>query len=447
MQEKIIAAISTPAGIGGIAVIRISGAGAAELCDKVFSGREKLTDVASHTIHYGHIKAASGEVIDEVLVSVMRAPKSYTGEDVVEVSTHGGMVASKRVLEEIIKAGASPAEPGEFTKRAFLNGRIDLSSAEGVIDIINAKTTLAQKNALSHAGGALAKAIENIKSDLVTLAASMQVAIDYPDEDLEDVTSEDILEAVRKNLKECRKLIKSADSGKVITEGIRTAIVGKPNVGKSSLLNLLAREDRAIVTDIAGTTRDIIEETVTLSGVPLRLLDTAGIRATDDVVEKIGVERSKAAIEDADLVILIIDISREISSEDELLLELTEDKNRIIIANKTDVRASNFEGAIEFSAKTGEGVEELAAKIKSMYDLGEISQNDAVIVTNMRHLEALLGAAEALNRAESAIGSGLPQDLAALDIYEAIDCLGKITGDTVSEEIVAEIFKSFCVGK
>ncbi len=446
MQEKIIAAISTPQGVGGIAVIRISGKGSDVLCDRIFRGREKLENAASHTIHYGHI-VVSGEIIDEVLVSVMRSPRTYTGEDVVEINTHGGMVASRRVLEEIIKLGASPAEPGEFTKRAFLNGRIDLSSAEGVIDIINAKTTLAGKNALSHAGGALAKAINAIKADLVNLAAAMQVAIDYPDEDLEDVTASDILAAVRTSLSKCQKLIKSADSGKIITEGIKTAIVGKPNVGKSSLLNLLAMEERAIVTDIAGTTRDIIEETVTLSGVPLRLLDTAGIHDTEDAVEKIGVERSKAAINDADLVILIIDISRDLSCEDRLLLELTADKNRIIIANKTDIKILDFEGAIEISAKTGEGIEELSAKIKEMYDLGAIAQNDAVIVTNMRHLEALIGATDSLLLAEKAVSSGLPQDLAALDIYDAIDSLGKITGDTVSEEIVAEIFASFCVGK
>lgn len=447
MQDKTIAAISTPMGVGGIAVIRMSGENSIELADHVFKGSDKLTNAASHTVHYGHIVAQNGEVIDEVLAIVMRAPRTYTGEDVVEISTHGGLVASRRVLEEIMLSGAYPAEPGEFTKRAFLNGRIDLSSAEGVIDIINAKTALAQKNALSQAGGSLYKEINKIRQELVNLAARMQVAIDYPDEDLEDINRDEILALVMKNLASVDNLIKSADSGKVICEGIKTAIVGKPNVGKSSLLNCLAKEERAIVTDIAGTTRDIIEEFVTLDGVPLKLLDTAGIRNTEDAVEKIGVERSKLAIEEADLVILIIDISRELTKEDKILLELTEDKNRIVIANKSDIKACDFDGAIEISAKTGEGVQKLADKIKSMYDLGEIGQNDAVIVTNMRHLSALSQTKTALARAKGVMEGNVPQDIAALDIYEAIDNLGKITGDTVSEDIVSEIFHNFCVGK
>ena len=446
MNGRTIAAISTSQGVGGIAVIRISGEKAIEITDKIFRGRQSLMSADTHTVHYGHIKDETGD-IDEVLVTVMKAPKTYTREDVVEISTHGGAVASRRVLEALIKAGAYPAEPGEFTKRAFLNGRIDLSQAEGVIDIINAKTALSQKNALHQAGGRLSEEINGVRNELVTLAAGMQVAIDYPDEDLEDVTLDGILDVIQKCIENVDKLLKTSSNGKILREGIKTAIVGKPNVGKSSLLNCLAREDRAIVTDIAGTTRDVIEEFVNLDGVPLRLLDTAGIRDTEDTVEKIGVERSKMAIDDADLVLLVLDMSRELDDEDSELLALTENKNRIIIANKTDIKANTFSGAIEISAKSGEGIDALAEKIRTMYKLGEIGQNDEVIVTNMRHIAALSNGRDALLRAKDAINSGMPQDIAALDIYEAMNFLGEITGATVSEDIVTEIFHSFCVGK
>lgn len=446
MNNRTIAAVSTPAGVGGIAVIRISGNRAVEIADSVFRTKDKLCNAPSHTVHYGHIYDENG-VIDEVLVTVMRAPRTFTREDVVEISTHGGFSASRSVLEALIKAGAFPAEPGEFTKRAFLNGRIDLSQAEGVIDIINAKTALAQKNALSQAEGGLSREINAVRAGLVSLAAEMQVAIDYPDEDLEDVTPAGIVAAVSESREKIGRLIKTADSGKILRDGIKTAIVGKPNVGKSSLLNCLAREERAIVTDIAGTTRDVIEEFVSLNGVPLRLLDTAGIRETSDSVEKIGVERSKRAAEEADLVILMLDLSRPKDDSDRELLEFTADKKRIVIANKADIKAENFDGVIEISAKTGDGIDKLAEEIGRLFKLGEIGQNDEPVITNMRHLAALSSAHEALLRAEAAIAGGMPQDIAALDIYEAIDALGEITGDTVSEDIVTEIFHSFCVGK
>ncbi len=447
MQDRTIAALSTPPGIGGIAVIRVSGMSALDICDRIFKGKIKLCQAQTHTVHYGHIADFDGNRVDEVLVTVMRAPKSYTCEDVVEINTHGGTVASRRVLELLIKAGAAPAQPGEFTKRAFLNGRIDLSGAEGVIDIINAKTELSQKNALSQAEGALSREINGMRSELVHLAAQMQVAIDYPDEDLEDVTTEDIIASLDSALKSIQKLIKSADSGKILRDGIRTAIVGRPNVGKSSLLNCLARQERAIVTDIAGTTRDVIEESVSLNGVPLVLLDTAGIRETSDAVEKIGVERSRRAIIEADLVILILDSSAELTDEDRELLELTADKKRIVAANKADIGTERIEGAIAISAKTGDGIEELAEKIRELYSLGSIGQSDSVIVTNLRHLASLENAKEILLRAINSMESGMPQDIAALDLYQAIDALGEITGDTVSEAIVSEIFHSFCVGK
>lgn len=447
MNEKTIAAISTPAGTGGIAVIRISGSGAVGYTDKIFKGSAALSDVPSHTVHYGYITDEHGKHIDEVLVTVMRAPRTYTREDVVEISTHGGMMASKRVMQRLISIGVFPAKPGEFTKRAFLNGRIDLSQAEGVIDIINSKTALSQKNALSQAEGGLSREINGIRSELVHLAAQMQVAIDYPDEELEDVTAEDISDTLADVLSHMERLIKTADSGRIISEGIKTAIIGKPNVGKSSLLNCLVRGERAIVTDVAGTTRDVIEEFVNLDGVPLRLLDTAGIHETQDTVEKIGVERSKRAADEADLIILMLDLSRSTDEEDELLLELTKDRKRIIVGNKSDKKTVSADGAIEISALTGDGVDVLADRIRTMYNLGELDADSGTIVTNMRHLAALISAKEAAARALSAMENGMPQDFAALDIHDAVACLGEITGDTVSEDIVTEIFHNFCVGK
>lgn len=447
MNERTIAAVSTPMGTGGIAVIRISGNDAVVLADSVFRGADKLSAAPSHTVHYGHIIGKNGEKIDEVLVTVMRAPRTYTREDVVEISTHGGIIASKRVMECLISAGAYPAQPGEFTKRAFLNGRIDLSQAEGVIDIINAKTALSQKNALSQAEGGLSKQINSLRDALVHLAAQMQVAIDYPDEDLEDITTDDIIKTLSRIAERANYLIQTSENGKIISEGIKTAIIGKPNVGKSSLLNCLARADRAIVTDIAGTTRDVIEEFVSLDGVPLRLLDTAGIRKTEDTVEKIGVERSQHAAETADLIILMVDLSRGIDDEDEQLLELVKGKKYILVGNKADKKITDIDGAVEISAVTGDGVDELSEKIRSMYRIGEIGGDNSVIITNMRHLAALTSAKEAVSRALKSVTSGMPQDFAALDIHDAAAFLGEITGDTVSEDIVTEIFHNFCVGK
>lgn len=445
MTDRTIAALATPHGIGGIAVIRVSGSDAISLCDKIFKGKKSLLEAESHTVHYGHI-VADGKVLDEVLVTVMKAPRTYTAEDVVEISTHGGLVASKLVLDALMKVGVYPAEAGEFTKRAFLNGRIDLARAEGVIDIINSKTEIEERNALSMSGGGLSREIEDMRSSLVNLAARMQVAIDYPDEDLEDVTLEEIGEIISVNIEKTDKLLKTANQGKILKNGIKTAIVGKPNVGKSSLLNCMAKSDRAIVTDIAGTTRDVIEEFVNFEGVPLVLLDTAGIHETEDTVEKIGVERSKKAIEEAELVILMLDLSREIEEEDKELLALTENKKRIIVANKCDIKKETIKNAVEISVKTGEGMDRLSEEIRNLYSLGELEQ-DAPIVTNLRHLSALSRVKETLEGAKNAVCGGLPQDLAALDIYSAIDILGEITGDTVSESIVSEIFHNFCVGK
>lgn len=445
MTQRTIAALSTPQGIGGIAVIRVSGENAISSCDKIFKGGKKLSECDTHTVNYGHI-VWEDKILDEVLVTVMKAPRTYTKEDVVEISTHGGILASKLVLDALMKSGVYPAEPGEFTKRAFLNGRIDLAEAEGIIDIINSKTEAEERNAVSHAKGGLSKEIDSMRTGLVNLAARMQVAIDYPDEDLEDVTLSEIGDILKQTVEKTEKLLNSANSGRVLKNGIKTAIVGKPNVGKSSLLNCIAKADRAIVTDIAGTTRDVIEEFVNFEGVPLVLLDTAGIRETEDLVEKIGVERSRTAISEAELVILVFDLSRPLSQEDEELMALTMNKKRVIVANKSDIKSIDFDGAIEICAKTGDGTEILAEEIKRLYNLGEL-ESGGIVVTNLRHIAALSNVREALLRALGATESGLPQDLAALDIYAAIDSLGEITGDTVSESIVSEIFHNFCVGK
>lgn len=448
MFEKTIAAISTPPGAGGIAVIRMSGDEAISIISKCYSGKSDMKTAPSHTVHYGHI--VDGEnVLDEVLVTVMRAPKSFTGEDVVEIGTHGGTVASRLVLKCLIENGAHPAAPGEFTKRAFLNGKIDLAKAEGVIDIINAKTVEAEKNAVGQLSGKLSEKIEEIRKTLLSLAASMQVIIDYPDEELEDVTIADIGRVAGEEIAKINTLIESSKRGKLITEGILTAIVGKPNVGKSSLLNILAGEERAIVTDIAGTTRDVIEESVNLDGVILRLMDTAGIRETEDTVEKIGVDRSIESINKADLVLLVLDSTSPLGEDDLELIEKTKDTKRIIIVNKTDIADSHDmpDDGIKISAKTGDGIELLSKRIKEMYEWGNLEKNDAPIVTNIRHTTALIRAKASLENVASGADALLPSDILSIDLTDAIDALGEITGAVVSEDIVSEIFHSFCVGK
>lgn len=456
-MERTIAAISTPPGPGGIAVIRMSGDKAVEIGDKIFRGGKKLADASSHTVHYGFIVNGKNEKIDEVLVTVMRAPKTFTREDVVEISAHGGAMSARSVLDTAIRAGASPAEPGEFTKRAFLNGRIDLSQAEAVIDIINSKNELSRRSALSQLEGGLSKEIKKIRGELVRLAAGMQVIIDYPDEELEDVTERDIYDITSACARSVKKLLDTADSGRLIRDGLRVAIVGKPNVGKSSLLNSLARAERAIVTDVAGTTRDVIEEYTDLGGVPVILTDTAGIRETDDIVEKIGVERSQKSIDECDLAVVMLDGSTLLTDEDMEILRMTAEKQRIIVINKTDLCKPKYAEAIkskshgaavlETSAVTGIGLDELTDEIKKLYHFGSVSAGSGAVITNMRHKKALMAAGEALDRASDAVKSGLPTDMASLDINEAINALGEITGETVSDSVVDEIFHSFCVGK
>lgn len=453
MENRTIAAISTPQGTGGISVIRISGDRAVEIAEKVFSGKS-LKSAKSHTVHYGYIIDSNGNRIDEVLVTVMLAPRTFTREDTVEISCHGGSVTTRAVLGAVIEAGAYMAAAGEFTKRAFMNGRIDLSQAEAVIDIINAKNELSRRNAVSQLGGALSKEIKAVRDSLVHLSAQMQVIIDYPDEDLEDVTVEDIENVCRNGAERVERLLATSDSGRMIREGIKTAIVGKPNVGKSSILNYLAREERAIVTDVAGTTRDVIEESVSINGIPLILSDTAGIRETEDTVEKIGIERSRQYLDAADLVIVVIDAANGIDDDDKEVLAATEDKTRIILLNKTDIADAGAFGivgsnsaVIEVSAKTGDGMDNLASEIERICHLDEINSENGAVITNMRHKAALIGARDALSRAADALDSGMPTDIVSIDIAAAMDSLGEITGETVSDSIVNDIFHNFCVGK
>ncbi len=454
LNSRTIAAVSTPVGTGGIAVIRVSGADAVAAVDSVFRGAE-LANVPSHTVHYGHIVNKAGQVIDEVLVTVMRAPRTFTREDVAEISTHGGSAVTRAVLDAVIAAGVYPAEPGEFTKRAFMNGRIDLSQAEAVIDIINASNEMARRSAVAQLGGGLSGEIGDIRASLVHLMARMQVLIDYPDEELEDIDLGDIENECRSAKERVKKLLETADRGRIIKEGIRTAIVGKPNVGKSSLLNRLMNEERAIVTDIAGTTRDVIEESVSVNGIPLLLSDTAGIRETDDTVERIGVERSKRYLDSADIVLVVLDAGKEPDEEDMAVLRASEGKNRIILLNKTDIydgaglspQLAGESAVIEISARTGAGTDELAAEIERLCRLDKLETENGAVITNMRHKAALAAAFEALESAEEAAAAGMPADIVSIDISAAAGSLGEITGETVSESVVNDIFHSFCVGK
>ncbi len=452
-MERTIAAIATPRGTGGVSIIRISGEDAFEIAARIFSAPDKIKNAGSHTIHYGFICDKNGKHTDEVLLSIMKAPKTYTGEDVVEINCHGGISVTEKILDICFAAGAYPAEPGEFTKRAFLNGKMDLSRAEAVIDLINAKTELSRKNAFSQLEGSLESRITEVRNTLISLAAGMQVAIDYPDEDLEDVTRTDITDTLRNCLRRLEKLLKESENGRIVAEGIKTAIAGKPNVGKSSLLNRFSGTQRAIVTDIAGTTRDVITESVNFYGLPIVLFDTAGIHETDDPVEKIGVSRSREAIENADLVIVLTDAVTGIDDADRAVLEETRGKQRIIAVNKTDagdyipVKEPDNAAVIPISAKTGEGLTELAEQIKKMFDMGAIMAEDNSIITNMRHKTAVREASESLLKAIEAMECGIPQDLITIDMNNAMDSLGEITGATVSEDVVAEIFHRFCVGK
>lgn len=452
-----IGAISTSIGEGGIAIVRISGDKAKDVVEKIFQAKngQSIKNMKSYTMKYGYIIDENNNHIDEVIVSFMKGPRSFTAEDTIEINCHGGVVATNKVLEQVIKQGVRLAEPGEFTKRAFLNGRIDLSQAEAVIDIINAKTDLSMKSALMQSEGLISKEIRGLREKLLSTIAHIEATVDYPEDDLEEVTSEMAIRDLDIIRKEIKGFIETAEEGKILREGLSTVIVGKPNVGKSSLLNALTKENRAIVTDIPGTTRDVIEEYINISGIPIKIIDTAGIRETDDVVEKIGVERSRAKINDADLIILILDSSNELTEEDKEIINHISNKKYMILLNKSDLNSKitqkdleniNCTNIYNISAKTGEGIDEVRTAIKDMFFKGEISTNN-VIITNTRHKEALLRAYECIESAINTLNYTFAIDLASIDIRNAWTFLGEITGDSLEENIIDKIFKDFCLGK
>lgn len=455
-----IAAISTAPGEGAIGIVRISGDLAISIASSIYQcGTKQLEEQKTHTIHYGHIvDPKSGEVYDEVMVSVLRAPKTFTREDIVEINCHGGIVAINRVLQLVLRMRARLAEPGEFTKRAFLNGRIDLSQAEAVMDLIRAKTDKSMQLAMRQLDGQLSHLIQNLRQEILNTLAQVEVNIDYPEyDDVEEMTLQLLREKTQQVLQGIRALLNTASQGKILRDGLKTAIVGRPNVGKSSLLNVLLREEKAIVTDIAGTTRDTIEEYVNVRGVPLQLIDTAGIRETDDVVEKIGVERSRKALKEADFVLLLLNQSEILQEEDIRLLETTKGMKRIILFNKTDLPSklskediapyAQEEEIVTTSMLNKEGIDQLEEKIAGYFFQGQMNERDATYLSNTRHIALLEKAEQALVEVQNGIEMGMPVDLIQIDFTRAWDLLGEITGDSVQDELLTQLFSQFCLGK
>ncbi len=454
-----IAAISTPLGEGGLAIIRVSGPSAVDQVNFIFAAKDKLTEVPTHTVHYGYIRNPdNGERIEEVLVTVMRAPRSFTMEDVVEISCHGGLISVKKVLQLLLLPGeVRLAEPGEFTKRAFLNGRIDLSQAEAVIDLIRSKSDRAFSIALKQVDGTLSKKIKVLRHRLVELIAHIEVNIDYPEHDVEELTNLFITNKCKEALEEIDLLLKTAEQGKILREGLTTAIIGRPNVGKSSLLNVLAQENRAIVTEIPGTTRDVIEEYVTVGGIPLRLLDTAGIRETNDIVEKLGVERSRHALAEADLLLVVLNYNEALHEDERLLLSELKDKQVIIIVNKMDLserlelqELTSFvaDDRIVYMSMTEEqGLLQLEKAITTVFFGGNLESGDLTYVSNVRHIQLLHQARLSLEEALAGTDLLTPIDLLQIDIRNAWEQLGEIIGDAVGESLVDQIFAQFCLGK
>ena len=453
-----IAAVATAMTASGIGIIRISGPESREIAGKIYrskGGKKRLENVPSHTIQYGFI-CDEDEIIDEVLVMVMDAPRSYTGENTVEIDCHGGVLAMKRVLETVIKYGARPAEPGEFTKRAFLNGRIDLSQAEAVIDVINAKNEYALKSSVSQLRGNIQRVIKEIRQGIIYQIAYIESALDDPEHISIDGYGDTLKGEISLLKEKLNGLLNTVREGKLMKEGIKTVIVGKPNAGKSSLLNLLVGEERAIVTDIAGTTRDILEETIVLHGISLRMIDTAGIRDTDDVVEKIGVKKAVENAKDADLILYVVDSSVPLDENDKEIIELLKDKKAIVILNKMDLQQQVTEEdlkektnhpVVAVSAKEEEGIEFLEAKIKEMFFEGNLSFNDEIYITNMRHKAAIEDAKRSLEMVENSIEMQMPEDFFSIDLMNAYEALGSIIGESVGEDLVNEIFSKFCTGK
>ena len=457
-METTIAAISTAMSASGIGIVRISGENAMDVISRIYrskGGKKKIKEVPSHTIHYGYIYNGE-ELVDEVLVMIMRAPRTFTGEDTVEIDCNGGVYAMKRVLETVLKNGAEIAGPGEFTKRAFLNGRLDLSQAEAVMDVIQAKNDYALKSSMEQLRGSVQKAIRDIREKLIYHIAYIESALDDPEHISLDGYPQELLEVVDKEQQEVKRLLKSSSDGKIIQEGIQTVILGKPNAGKSSLLNLLLGENRAIVTDIAGTTRDILEEYITLHGITLKITDTAGIRETEDIVEKIGVDKAREMAQKADLILYVVDSSVPLDENDEEIMSMLGGKKAIILYNKTDLtpvipleelRKKTGHPVIPISAKEETGIMELEDKVKEMFFGGELSFNDEVYITNARHKAALEEADKSLDLVRNSIEMGMPEDFFSIDLMNAYENLGKILGESVGEDLVNEIFSKFCMGK
>ncbi len=453
-----IAAISSAAGNSGIGIIRVSGDEAIEVVDKIFrpaNKNKKLANVESHTVHYGHIMDGD-KTLDQVLVIVMKNPHSYTGEDTVEIDCHGGMLILKKVLDLVLKNGARTAEPGEFTKRAFLNGRIDLSQAEAVMDLINSKNDFALNSSIEQLKGGVSDAIKDIRKDIIYHIAFIESALDDPEHISLDGYDEEITEMLNENINKISKLVNSFDNGRIMKEGIKTVILGKPNAGKSSLLNLMLGEDRAIVTDIEGTTRDTLEENINFNGLSLKIIDTAGIRDTEDLVERIGVNKAKEIAKEGDLIIYVVDGSRELDDNDREIIKLINDKQAIILVNKSDMdtvinidelKKDSNRDVILFSAKNGGGMDQLEEEIRNMFYSGKVTYNDQVYITNARHKEALENALESLKQVKNSVDAGMPEDFYSIDLMDAYTDLGLIIGESVEDDLVNEIFSKFCMGK
>lgn len=451
-----IAAISTPIGEGGISIVRLSGEDSIKIANKVFRGSD-LEKVASHTINYGHIvDPKKNQDIDEVMVSVLRAPKTFTKEDMIEINCHGGIVVTNHILQLVLTNGARMAEPGEFTKRAFVHGRIDLTQAESIMDIVRAKTDKARQVAVNQLAGRLLTKIKQMRQEILDTLANVEVNIDYPEYDADQITAEQMINTSRSVIKKIDKLLKTSQEGKIMRNGLATAIVGRPNVGKSSLLNYLIKEDKAIVTDVAGTTRDTLEEYVSVQGVPLKLIDTAGIHHTEDKVEKIGVERSKAAINKADLILLLLNSSEELTPEDKKLLEYTRNKKRIIILNKLDlgskitideIKNITSSPTITTSILKNKNLSQLKELISKLFFAGIENSNDQILVTNQRQISLLEKAKVQLQDVISAVRDDVPLDIAQIDFTGAWDTLGEITGESAPDELITQLFSQFCLGK
>ena len=458
MKTDTIAAIATAMTPSGIGIVRISGEDALTIIQKIYrspKNRKNLFECSSHTIHYGYIYDGD-EMIDEVMVLLMKAPNTYTREDTVEIDCHGGVFVMKRILETVIKYGARPAEPGEFTKRAFLNGRIDLSQAESVIDVIQSKNEFALKSSLNQLKGAVLQNIKAIRGNIIHEIAYIESALDDPEHISMDGYGEALKEKITVISEQIQKLLDSADNGRILKEGISTVIVGKPNAGKSSLMNILVGEDRAIVTDIAGTTRDILEEQINLGGISLNIIDTAGIRNTSDVVEKIGVSKAKEYVAKADLTIYVIDSSTELDENDFDIMELLDEQHSIVLLNKSDLTPVTTEETVKkhlntkvisISAKNHTGIQELEDTIKEMFFHGEVSLNDEVYITNVRQKTSLQEALDSLHLVMQSIEDGMPEDFYSIDLMNAYEELGKIIGEAVEDDLVNEIFSKFCMGK